>query len=163
MNVGGCGAIDQQAEQFGPAIVPARIHQLLALIDQREVEIGYDHAFARTDRIADKCSIRRDDGGEASAANWADTATGILHDLRLLIGIEPSRCAHDEARRLQCVLANVDFCLPGKQVAENGAGVHGGVNLLAIGHHGVARQRVVMLPASELAHAADFCVYRAQA
>ena len=36
-----------EAEQFGPAVMAARVHQLLALIDQREVQLGDGDAFAR--------------------------------------------------------------------------------------------------------------------
>ena len=57
----GAGAVDPEAEQFGPAVVPARVHQLLALVDKGEVEVGDDHAFARAERFADQGAIRRND------------------------------------------------------------------------------------------------------
>ena len=47
VNVRGGGAVDQETEQFRPAVVAARVHHLLALVDQREVEVGDDHAFTR--------------------------------------------------------------------------------------------------------------------
>ena len=50
----------------------------------------------------------------------------------------------------------------GKQVAEDGARIHRRVDLLAVGHHRVARQRVVVLPACQLANAADLAVDGAQ-
>ena len=37
--------IDSQAKQFGPAVVPAGIHERLAPVDQREVQIGDHVAF----------------------------------------------------------------------------------------------------------------------
>ena len=162
MNVRGGGAVDQEAEQFGPAVVAARVHQLLALIDQREVEVGNDDAFARAEGLAQQGSIGRHDRGEATAGDRADAAASVLRDLRLLIGIQPGRSADDEARRLQRMLPDVDFRLLGKQVAEDGAGIHRRVDLLAVGHHRVARQRVVVLPARQLTNAADLAVDGAQ-
>ena len=163
VNVRGGGAVDQETEQFRPAVVAARVHQLLALVDQREVEVGDDHAFARADGLAQQGSIGCHDRGEATAGDRADAAAGVLHDLRLLIGIQPGRGADDEARRLQCMLPDVDFRLLGKQVAEDGARIHRRVDLLAVGHHRVPRQRVVVLPACQLANAADLAVDGAQA
>jgi hypothetical protein len=56
---------------------------------------------------------------EAAAGDRADAAAGVLHDLRLLIGIQPGGRADDEARRLQRMLPDVDLGLLGKQVAED--------------------------------------------
>src|SRR5580700_2871430 len=39
MDMGLRRAIDQQAEQFRPAIMTARVHQALALVDRPEIEI----------------------------------------------------------------------------------------------------------------------------
>src|SRR5262249_35360399 len=65
----GAGAVDQETEQFGPAVVAARVHQLLALVDQREVEVGDDDAFARMERLAQQRSVRGHDRGEAAAGD----------------------------------------------------------------------------------------------
>jgi hypothetical protein len=46
MHVSRRSTVDQETEQFRAAVVTARVHQLLALVDQREVEIGDSHAFA---------------------------------------------------------------------------------------------------------------------
>src|SRR5262245_58330819 len=60
------------------------------------------------------------------------------------------------------MLPNVDLRLFCKQLAEDGARIHGRVDLLAVGHHRVPRQGVVMLPARQLTNAADLAVYGAQ-
>jgi hypothetical protein len=49
MNVRGWRSIDAQTQQFGPAVMAARVHQLLALVDAREVEVGDDYTFAGAD------------------------------------------------------------------------------------------------------------------
>src|SRR6185437_12473354 len=98
----------------------------------------------------------------ASAGDRADWAAGILHDPGLLIGGEPSGGVYDEAAGLQGVLADVDFGLLGEDVAPERPGIHGGVDLLAIGHQRVTGQRVVMLPARQLANASDGAVDRTQ-
>ena len=94
-------AVDGQAEQFRPAVVAARVHQLLAPVDQREIEIGDHLAFAGTYRFADQFTFGRDDRGEAAAGDRPDAASGILHDLGLLFGIQPSGGVDDEAAGLQ--------------------------------------------------------------
>src|SRR5215510_3541896 len=40
VNVRSGRAVDQETEEFRPAVVSARVHQLLALIDLREVKVG---------------------------------------------------------------------------------------------------------------------------
>jgi len=155
-------AVDEEREQLGPAVVPARVHELFAPVDQCEVEVGDHSSLARADGLAQQSSIGRDDRSEAAAGDRADAAAGVLHDLRLLIGIQPGRGADHEARRLEGMLPDVDVRLLGKQVAEDRARVHRRVDLLAVSHHRVARQRVVVLPARELADAADRAIHRTQ-
>ena len=58
MDMGDGRAIDQQAEQFRAAVVAARIHLPLALIDQSEIEIGDHHAFTGTQRLAHQFAFR---------------------------------------------------------------------------------------------------------
>lgn len=94
-------------------------------------------------------------GGEGAAGDCADAAASVLDDLRLPVGIQPRRSADDEASGLQCMLPNVDLRPLGKQLAEDGARIHRRMDLLAIGHHGVARQRVVVLLARQLTDAAN--------
>src|SRR5918912_3742718 len=60
------------------------------------------------------------------------------------------------------MLPDVDFGMLRKPLTEDGARIHRGVNLLAVGNHRVPRQRVVVLPAGELANAADLAVDGAQ-
>src|SRR4029077_18154912 len=57
--------------------------------------------------------------------------------------------------RLERMLPDVDLRLLRKQVAEDRARIHRRVDLLAVGHHRVAGQRVVMLPTRQLTKAAD--------
>src|SRR4249919_1123984 len=157
------GAIDQEAQKLRTVVVTDRVHQQLAAVDQGEIEVGDDFAFALAEWLAYQHALRRDDGREAAPGDRADRAAGVLHDLRLLVGIEPGGRIHHEATRFQGVLANVDLHALREALAEGRARVHGGVDLLAVGHHGVARQRVVVLEAGQLADAADLGVHGAQA
>src|SRR5262249_32835669 len=100
MDVRGGSAVDPKTEQFGSAVVAARVHQLLALVDQREVEVGNEDALAGMERLAQKGSVGCHDRGETAARDRADAAAGVLHDLRLLIGVQPGGRADDEASRL---------------------------------------------------------------
>jgi hypothetical protein len=58
-------AVDQEAEQLGSAVVTARVHQLFALVDQREVEVGDDFAFTRANRLSKQAAVRSHNHGEA--------------------------------------------------------------------------------------------------
>jgi hypothetical protein len=118
MKVGRRRAIDQQAEQLGPAVVAARVHQALALVNPREVRIGDYFAFFRSQRLTHQCAVWRDDRRKATAGDRSDAAAGVLHDLRLLIEIEPGRGVDDEASGLQRMLADVDLHLLGDNVAR---------------------------------------------
>ena len=103
--------IDEQAEQFGAAVVTARVHEPLAGIDLSEVEIRNHVAFAGFERSADYPAVRVRDGGEAAAGYRPDGTTRILHDLGLLIGIEPRGRADHEAGGFESVLTDVGFRL----------------------------------------------------
>ncbi len=59
-------------------------------------------------------------------------------------------------------MANRDLDLVGEDLPDHGAGEHADVDLLAIGHERVARERVVVLPASQLPDAAHGGVGRAE-
>src|SRR5207342_1593631 len=61
------------------------------------------------------------------------------------------------------MLADVDLDLVGELLAAEGAGVHRGMDLLAVGDEGIASEWQVVLPACELSDAADCAVHRAQA
>jgi hypothetical protein len=107
VNVRDWSAVEQETQDFGPAVVAARVHELLALVDEREVEVGDHHAFAGADRFADQRAIGRYDRGKAAAGNRADAATaGVLGDLRLLIGVQPGCRADHETTRLQADWTN---------------------------------------------------------
>ena len=45
--------VDEQGEEIRAAVVTSRVHLDLALVDQREVEVGDDLAFAGAQRLAD--------------------------------------------------------------------------------------------------------------
>ena len=122
MNLRRWRAIDQETQEFWPAVVAARVHERLALVDEREVEVRDDHAFARAERLADQGAIGCHDRSKATARDWANAAAGILDDLRLLIGIQPGRRADDETGRFQCMLPDVDFRLLREQGAEDDPG-----------------------------------------
>ena len=72
-----CGrrAIDQQAEQLRPAVMAARVHQLLSLVDQREVEVGDHHAFAGANGLSEQASVGCRDRREATTGDRTDAAT----------------------------------------------------------------------------------------
>ncbi len=60
VNVRGGGAVDQETEQFRPAVVAAQVHQLLALVNQGEVEVAINHAFsgqARPSKVPSSATI----------------------------------------------------------------------------------------------------------
>ncbi len=109
--VNSCGrcAVDQQAKQFRPTIMAAQVHQLLALVDQREIEVSDDQALVAADRVHEQASIGGRDRGEVTAGDRINTAASVLDDLRLLLGIQLGGSADDETRRLQCMLPDVDL------------------------------------------------------
>jgi len=61
------------------------------------------------------------------------------------------------------VVPDIDLGLLRKQGAEDRARIHRGVDLLAVRHHGVARQGVVVLPARQLTDATNLAVNCPQA
>jgi hypothetical protein len=150
------GAIDHEAEKFGATVVTTRVHQLFSFVYQREIQIGDDHAFPRTERLTNQFALWRDDCGKASAGDRCDVVRScVFHDLCLLIGVKPRRRVYDEASRFKRMLADIDLSLFGENVASERTGIHCGMNLLAIGHQGVTRQRIVVLPACQLTDASD--------
>src|SRR5713101_2083723 len=88
----------------GRGIVATRVHLLLAPVNAHEIQIGDDFTFAGPERFAEQRAVGRYDRGEAAARDRADLATRILHDLRLLMGVQPGRRVHDEGARLQGML-----------------------------------------------------------
>src|SRR5262245_54135201 len=103
--------IDQQAEQLGAAVVTARVHEPLAGVDLSEVKICNHFAFTGLERPADDLAIRVRNGGEAAARYRPDGGTRILHDLGLLIGVEPRGRADHKTSGLESVLTDVSFGL----------------------------------------------------
>src|SRR5262249_43563118 len=97
----------------------------------------------RPERFAQQRAIGCNDRREATARDRADLAARVLHDLRLLLRVQPCRCANDEAPGFQRMLPDIDFRLLGKRLAEHRARIHSRMDLLAAGHHRVARQRIV--------------------
>src|SRR4051794_36110564 len=79
-----------------------------SIVDSPEIEIGDDLAFARSQRRAHQCALWRDDRGEAAARDRLDAAAGTLHDLSLLLSVQPGGRTDHETPGLQCVLANID-------------------------------------------------------
>jgi hypothetical protein len=89
--------------------------------------------------------------------------TPILHDLGLLIGIEPRRRADYKASGFEGVLADVNFRLLREQRAGERSGIQRRVDLLAIGDQRVTRERQVVLPAGELPDTPNGAIDGAQA
>ena len=158
MDIGNRCAIDQQAEQFRTTIVAARIHQVLTPVDQGEIEIGNHHAFPER-----RGSPINSPSGETIAVKQPleigpMLASGILHDLGLLIGVEPGAGVNDEATGFEACWRMLTCGLLRETVAGKRARIHSRVNLLAIGHQGVSGQRIVMLIARQLTDAPDCAV-----
>ena len=93
-----------------------------------------------------------------AAGDRADRASRIRHDLRLLIGIQPTGGVDDEAARFEGVIADADLGLLGEEWSAERAGPHGRVDLLPVGDQRVAEERVVVLPARQLADSSDGAV-----
>jgi len=51
------GAVDQETKQLRPAVVAARVHHQLASVDQREIEVGDDHALTRPEGFAQQRTV----------------------------------------------------------------------------------------------------------
>jgi hypothetical protein len=100
---------------------------------------------------------------KTATGNRADFAPRVLHDLRLLIGIQPSRRTNDEASRFERMLPNIDFGFLSEWGTEHGAGVHGRMDLFTDGDQRAACQEIVVLPACELADATCLAVDGAEA
>ena len=94
-------AVDQQTEQFGTAVVAARVHEPLAQGDLGEIKICDHFAFTGLERPADDLAVRIRNGSEEAAGDRPDGSACVLHDLGLLIGIEPRRRADHEACRIR--------------------------------------------------------------
>ena len=60
------------------------------------------------------------------------------------------------------MLLHIDFYFLRKRLAEHGAGIHRRMDLLAIGHHRVPCERVVVLKTCQLTNACDLAVNSAQ-
>ena len=156
--VGRRSAVDHQTQQFRAAVVSAGVHLRFALIDQREVEISDDLAFSGNYWFPDQFAQWRDDRRERACRDRADRASGIRDDLSLLVGIEPAGGVDDEAAGFECVIADADLRLLGKKWSTERPGPHRGVNLLPVGDQRVPEERVVVLPARQLADSSDGAV-----
>ena len=87
----------------------------------------------------------------------------VLPDLFPLLCLEPPGGVDDEAAGFQGVIADADLDLLCEEVPGERAGPHGRVDLFSVGHHRVPRERVVVLPACQLADTPDRAVYGAKA
>src|SRR3954452_18126688 len=145
------------------AVVTARVHDPLASIDLSKVKICDHFTFTSCKGLTDNPALWIDNGSEAATGNRPDSATRILHDLGLLIGIEPRRRIDDKAGSFEGVLADVDFRLLREQRAGERSGIHRRVDLLAIGDQRVPRERQIVFPAGELSNASNRAVDDAQA
>jgi hypothetical protein len=87
---------------------------------------------------------------------------GVRGNLSLMVSVQPSCRANDKTPRVQRVLPDCDFGPLCKPISEHGAGKHRRVDLLAIGHHRVPCERVVVLKTSQLTNTCDLTVDSAQ-
>jgi hypothetical protein len=114
------------------------------------------------DRFSDDASFGVDDRREVALGELCDGTAGVRGELRPLLGVQPAGRVDHEARRLQGVLPDGDFHLTGEVVPAQAAGPHRGVDLLAVGDQRIARERLVVLPARELADASGGAVHGTQ-
>src|ERR1700733_5718461 len=136
---------------------------MLPLVDQREIEVDGDFTFARADGLPHYAPVGRDDSSEAAAGDRAEVGgAGVRGNLSLLVSVQPSCSANDKVPTLQRVLPDCDFGPLCKPIAEHGAGEHRRVDLLAIGHHRVPCERVVVLKTCQLTNTCDLTVDSAQ-
>ncbi len=149
-------------QQFRAGIMADRIHHPLTLDDQAHVEVGDEDAFALGERRHDMLAFRRDDRGHAAAAQCLLQA-GIRGDRGDLFTGQPAGGVDDEAAAFQCMMADGDFHLVGKDRSDHGAWKLGDMDILVLRHQGVAGQRIVMLPAGKRAEAADRAIDHLQA
>src|ERR1700712_5075150 len=146
----GRSRVDQQTKQLGPRVVTDRVHHALALDDQTHVEVGHQEALAFAQRLAQMVAFGRDDRRHAAAAQRFLHAHVGADALDLIFG-QPAGRVDDEAARLECVMPQGDLQLVGKDTTDHGARELRAVDLFVLRHQRVARERVVVLPASERA------------
>ncbi len=80
VNMRGRSAVDQQTQQLRPAVMAARVHHLFAFVDQREVEVGNDHAFTRTNGLAQQLP-----SGATMAVKQPPEIGPMLHPVSFMI------------------------------------------------------------------------------
>jgi hypothetical protein len=154
--------VDGERQQLGPRVVADRIHHSLALGDQRHVEVGHHHAFAFGQRRRQVLALGRDDGRVAAAAQRLLQLRIGRDRADLLVG-EPAGGVDDEAARFERVVADGHFHLLREDRPDQRAGKLRAVDLLVLRHQGVARERVVVLPAGQRTDAAHGGVDHLQA
>src|SRR5271165_1268477 len=119
MDMGAGSAIDEKAEQFGPTVVSAGVHESLAFVDQCEVQIRDHLTLTGAQGLTEQFALWRDDRGEAATRERSQGGARVGHDLRLLIGIQPCCRGNHKDTRLKRVIARLDLGLSREQVAEN--------------------------------------------
>jgi len=139
-------AIDEQGQELGTAIVTYAVHHAFALVDQRQVEIGDHHALAVGQRRGEQRAFRRYDRSKTAAAERALEASGACH-FGDLVGIEVASGVDHEAAGFERVVPNRDLDLLAEDLPHERAREHGNVDLLVLGHHRVASEWIVVLPA----------------
>ena len=83
-------------------------------------------------------------------------------DLRLLVGVQRGGSVDHEASRFERMLRDIDLHPLGEKITTKRPGIRGRVDLLAIRQR-IACQRVVALPARELAYPANGSVDNSEA
>ncbi len=131
-----------------------RVHHPLALDDEAQVEIGGEDALAFREWRHEMCTLWRDDRGHAAATQRLAQFLVGRDFLDLRLG-EPAGRVHHEATALQRMVADRDLDLVGEDRPDHRAGKLGDVDLFVLRHQGVARERIVVLPAGERPDAPD--------
>ena len=147
-------AVDGELKEVGAGVMSYRVEHPFSFRNEVEVQVSNCHAFSAGDGVAEVGAVGRDDGGIASSGEGL-LHLGVVGEGLDLLFVKPAGGVDDEAAGLEGVVADGDFDLVRENLPDHGAGELGAVNLFAIGHQGVAGEGVVVLPASEGAHAAD--------
>jgi hypothetical protein len=139
--------------------VSAGVHERLASVDQREIQIRNHLARTGAQGLTEQFALRIDDRGETATRDRSHRAAGVGHDLLLLLGIQPGGRSDHEDAGLERVIADLGLGLLREQVAEDRSREHRRMDLFAIGDHRVSGERVVVLPTGQLTDATHRAVH----
>ena len=124
------------------------VHHSLAFGDQGQIEFGNGQAFAVRQGTRQVAALWTDHSGVTAPLKRL-VQRGIRCDRGVVLRIQPSGGADHETAGLQGVMPHGDGGLLAEDRPDQRPGELGAVDLLALDHQRVARQRVVVLPAGQ--------------